>query len=319
MNNTDPHRHRHSDIKKQNRSGRFVSRPGAKSGLSASGGGAIHKHRDEAEYPDLRDLPGRIHRERIHRELVPWEHTLPRNKRPHTPNQNLLLANLATADFECLLPHLELVAMPLDRVLYEADRPQEHIYFPTSSMVSLLYDLGDGAAAEIAVAGHEGVVSIASFMNSEIAPSRAVVRSAGFGYSIKAIRLKDEFERLSSLQHLLQHYTQALSTQMTQTAMCNRHHAVGQKLGRWLLLSLDRAASNELTINQEGIAKMLGVRRDEATLATGKLQAEGLINYRHGKITVLDRPKLEAGACECYAVVKREAYRLLSLETIPGF
>ena len=184
-------------------------------------------------------------------------------------------------------------------------------YFPTTSIVSLLYVMEDGASAEIAVVGNEGVVGIALFMGGESTPSRAVVQSAGYAYRLKADVLKAEFDRGGALQHLLLRYTQALITQMAQTAVCNRHHTVEQQLCRWLLLSLDRLPSNELTMTQELIANMLGVRREGVTEAAGKLQAAGLIDYSRGKIIVLDRPKLEARVCECYAVVKRESDRLL--------
>jgi len=205
--------------------------------------------------------------------------------------------------------------MELGWALYESGSRQGHVYFPTTSIVSLLYVMQDGSSAEIAVVGNEGVVGIALFMGGETTPSRAVVQSAGYAYRLKGGRLKDEFERGGPLQYLLLRYTQALITQMAQTAVCNRHHAVEQQLCRWLLLSLDRLPSNELTMTQELIANMLGVRREGVTEAAGKLQAAGLINYSRGKITVLDRPKLEARVCECYAVVKRESDRLLSRQT----
>ena len=233
------------------------------------------------------------------------------NHRP-TPKQNHLLAALPAADYERLLPHLELVPLPLGWALYESGSEQGYEYFPTTSIVSLLYEMADGSSAEIAVVGHEGVVGIAPFMGGETTPSRAVVRSAGFGYRIKATVLKGEFERGGPLQHLLLRYTQALITQMAQIAACNRHHSVEQQLGRWLLLSLDRLPSNELTMTQELIANMLGVRREGVTEKAGKLQAAGVIKCGRGKITVLDRSKLEARVCECYAVVKRESDRLLS-------
>jgi len=230
----------------------------------------------------------------------------------HVPKQNHLLAAMPPADYERLLPHLELVPMELGWALYESGSRQGHVYFPTTSIVSLLYVMQDGSSAEIAVVGNEGVVGLALFMGGETTPSRAVVQSAGYAYRLKGGRLKEEFERGGPLQYLLLRYTQALITQMAQTAVCNRHHAVEQQLCRWLLLSLDRLPSNELTMTQELIANMLGVRREGVTEAAGKLQAAGLINYSRGKITVLDRPKLEARVCECYAVVKRESDRLLS-------
>jgi len=229
-----------------------------------------------------------------------------------SPRQNHLLAAMADADYERLLPHLELVPLLLGWPLYESGSPQGHVYFPTASIVSLLYVMEDGSSAEIAVVGNEGVVGIALFMGGETTPSRAVVQSAGYGYRLRASVLQTEFGQGGDLQHLLLRYTQALITQMAQTAVCNRHHAVEQQLCRWLLLSLDRLPSNELTMTQELIANMLGVRREGVTEAAGKLQAAGLIHYSRGKITVLDRPKLEARVCECYAVVKREYGRLLT-------
>lgn len=201
--------------------------------------------------------------------------------------------------------------MELGRALYESGGEQGYIYFPTTGIVSLLYVMEDGSSAEIAVVGNEGVVGIALFMGGESTPSRAVVQSGGQGYRLRASVLKVEFGRGGELQHLLLRYTQALITQMAQTAVCNRHHSVEQQLCRWLLLSLDRLPSNELTMTQELIANMLGVRREGVTEAAGKLQAAGLIEYSRGKITVLDRPKLETRVCECYAVVKQEYDRLL--------
>ncbi len=230
---------------------------------------------------------------------------------PHSPKQNQILAALPTADYKRLRSHLELIPLPLGWALYESGSQQGFVYFPITSIVSLLYVMEDGASAEIAVASHEGVVGIALFMGGETTPSRAVVQSAGYAYRLKASKLKAEFERGGNLQHLLLRYTQALITQMTQTAVCNRHHAVDQQLCRWLLLSLDRLPSNELTMTQALIANMLGVRREGVAEAAGKLQAAGLIHYSRGKITVLDRAKLEARVCECYAVVKREYERLL--------
>jgi CRP-like cAMP-binding protein len=229
------------------------------------------------------------------------------------PRQNHLLAALPAADYEQrLLPYLEPVPLPLGWAVYEAGDAQGYVYFPTDSIVSLLYVMEDGSSAEIAVVGNEGVVGIALFMGGETTPSRAVVQSAGYGYRLRASVLKTEFGQGGDLQHLLLRYTQALITQMAQTAVCNRHHAVEQQLCRWLLLSLDRLSSNELTMTQELIANMLGVRREGVTEAAGKLQAEGLIHYySRGKITVLDRTKLEARVCECYAVVKKEFDRLL--------
>ena len=230
---------------------------------------------------------------------------------PLSPLQNQLLAALPGADFQRLLPQLEPVQLKLGLALYESGGEQGYVYFPTSSIVSLLYVMQDGASAEIAVVGHEGVVGISLFMGGETTPSRAVVQSAGEAYRLRGSLLKAEFERGGPLQQLLLRYTQALITQMAQTAVCNRHHAVEQQLCRWLLLSLDRLASNELTMTQELIANMLGVRREGVTEAAGHLQQDGLINYRRGHIAVLDRARLEERVCECYAVVKRESDRLL--------
>ena len=229
----------------------------------------------------------------------------------HNPKQNHLLAALPAADYDRLLPPLELVPFPLGWAVYEAGREQGSVYFPTTSIVSLLYVMEDGASAEIAVVGNDGLVGIALFMGGETTPSRAVVQSAGYAYRLKAAVLKKEFERGGPLQHLLLRYTQALIMQMAQTAVCNRHHSVEQQLCRWLLLSLDRLHSNELVMTQELIANMLGVRREGVTEAAGNLQEAGLIRYSRGHITVLDRPKLEAQVCECYTVVKREFDRLL--------
>jgi CRP-like cAMP-binding protein len=227
-----------------------------------------------------------------------------------------LLAALPAAEYERLLPHLEQVPVGLGWALHESGAPQNHVYFPTDSIVSLLYVMADGSSAEIAIVGNEGLVGISLFMGGDSTPSRAVVQSAGYAYRLKAPLIKGEFERGGALQHLLLRYTQALMTQMAQTAVCNRHHAVEQQLCRWLLLSLDRLPSNVLVMTQELIANMLGVRREGVTEAAGRLQAAGLIHYSRGRITVLDRPGLEARACECYAVVKREVDRLLSGGTI---
>ncbi len=234
-----------------------------------------------------------------------------------SPKQNHLLAALRAADYERLLPDLEPVPLELGLALYESGGEQQYVYFPAACIVSLLYVMQDGSSAEIAVVGNEGVVGIALFMGGESTPSRAVVQSAGPAYRLKASLLKEEFGRGGVLQYLLLRYTQALITQMAQTAVCNRHHAVEQQLCRWLLLSLDRLASNELSMTQELIANMLGVRREGVTEAAGKLQAAGVIRYSRGKITVLDRPKLKAQACECYAVVKRESDRLLGKSALP--
>ena len=228
-----------------------------------------------------------------------------------SPTFNRLLAALPPEVFARLQPHLELVPLPLAWAMYESGSPQGYVYFPTTSIVSLLYVMEDGSSAAIAVVGNEGIVGIALFMGGESTPSRAVVQSAGFGYRLKAGALKSEFGQGGELQHLLLRYTQALITQMAQTAVCNRHHSVDQQLCRWLLLSLDRLPSNELVMTQELIADMLGVRREGVTEAAGRLQAAGLIQYSRGRITVLDRPKLEARVCECYGVVRRETDRLL--------
>ena len=227
------------------------------------------------------------------------------------PNQNHLLAVLLADVFARLSPNLELVPMPLGHVLYESGSELRHVYFPTSSIVSLLYVMEDGASAEIAVVGNEGVIGVALFMGGETMPNRAVVQSAGHAYRLKGQLLKEEFNRSGELQHLLLRYTQALLTQMAQTAVCNRHHSLDQQLCRWLLLSLDRLPSNELVMTQELIANMLGVRREGVTEAAGNVQKAGLIEYNRGRITVLDRAGLEARVCECYGVVKREFDRLL--------
>ena len=229
----------------------------------------------------------------------------------HNPAQNYLLAALPPGDFERLCPQLELVPMPLGDALYEPGGKLQHVYFPTTSIVSLLYVLENGASAEIAIVGNEGILGVSIFMGGETTPSRAVVQSAGHGFRLRASVLRKEFERGGALQHLLLRFTQALITQMTQTAVCNRHHSVDQQLCRWLLLSIDRLPDNQLSMTQELIANMLGVRREGVTEAAGKLQADGLIEYSRGKITVLDRERLETRVCECYAVVKREYDRLL--------
>ena len=230
---------------------------------------------------------------------------------PHTPKQNHLLDALPESDYARLASHLELIPMPLGSVLYESGDQLRYVYFPTTSIVSLLYVLEDGASAEIAIVGNEGVLGISLFMGGDTTPSRAVVQSAGHGFRLKAELLKNEFGRFGPTMHLLLRYTQALITQMAQTAVCNRHHSVDQQLCRWLLLSLDRLDSNELTMTQELIANMLGVRREGVTEAAGKLQDAGLIRYSRGRITVLDRPGLQARSCECYQVVKKEFDRLL--------
>jgi len=227
------------------------------------------------------------------------------------PKQNQLLLALPPDVYARLEPHLEPLSMELGWALYESGATQGYVYFPTTSIVSLLYVMEDASSAEIAIVGNEGVVGIALFMGGESTPSRAVVQSSGSGYRLKGTMMKSEFNKGGDLQHMLLHYTQALITQMAQTAVCNRHHSVDQQLCRWLLLSMDRLPSNELTMTQELIANMLGVRREGVTEAAGHLQAAGLIHYSRGKITVLDRPRLEKRVCECYAVVKREYDRLL--------
>ena len=234
---------------------------------------------------------------------------------PQDPGQNNVLAALEPAARDRLYPHLQLVAMPLGRVLYESGDTLRHVYFPTDCIVSLLYVMENGASAEISVVGNEGLIGIALFMGGETTPSRAIVQSAGHAYRLIGQVLKDEFHRNGQMQLQLLRYTQALITQMAQTAVCNRHHSVDQQLCRWLLLSLDRLASDELTMTQELIANMLGVRREGVTEAAGKLQKLGVIRYARGKITVLDRPKLEELCCECYAVVKKETDRLLAPES----
>ncbi len=231
---------------------------------------------------------------------------------PHSPLQNHLLAALPEVDLRRLTPHLDLTPMPLGEALYESGGRLRHVYFPTTAIVSLLYVMEDGASAEIAIVGNEGILGISLFMGGETTPSRAVVQSAGFGYRLKAQVLKEEFGRGGPVMQLLLRYTQALITQMAQTAVCNRHHSVEQQLCRWLLLSLDRLPSDELTMTQELIANMLGVRREGVTEAAGRLQRAGLIKYSRGRISVLDRPGLERTVCECYAVVKKEFDRLLS-------
>jgi len=210
-----------------------------------------------------------------------------------------------------VLPHLELVTLELGWPLYESGSLQSYVFFPTTSIVSLLYVMEDGASAEIAIVGNEGVVGVALFMGGDTTPSRAIVQSAGYGYRLRANIIKSEFNKGGELQHLMLLYTQALITQMAQTAVCNRHHTVEQQLCRWLLLSVDRLPSNHVNMTQELIANMLGVRREGVTEAAGKLQAAGMIKYSRGKITILNRPMLEHQVCECYAVVKREYDRLL--------
>lgn len=225
--------------------------------------------------------------------------------------QNRLLAALPEEVHERLYPHLEDVSLLLGQVIYESGERLDHIYFPTTSIVSLLYTMEDGTSAEIGVVGNDGVVGIALFMGGETTPNRAVVQSAGYSLRMKPNVLQEEFRRGGPLQLVLLRYTQALITQMSQTAVCNRLHSVDQQLCRWLLLSHDRLDSNELTMTQELIANMLGVRREGVTVAAGHLQAAGLIHYNRGKITISDRTGLEARACECYQVVRNEFERLL--------
>ena len=231
---------------------------------------------------------------------------------PHSPKQNNLLRALPPDDYARILPDLELLPMPLGWAVYESGAQMGYVYFPTTSIVSLLYVMENGASAEIAVTGNDGLVGVSLFMGGESTPSRAVVQSAGHGYRLKASVLKREFALGVGLHALALRFTQALLTQMAQTAVCNRHHTVDQQLCRWLLLSLDRLPSNELTMTQNLIANMLGVRRVGVTEAAGKLQTAGLIQYRRGRIVVVDRPGLEKRVCECYAVVKRESDRLLA-------
>jgi len=235
----------------------------------------------------------------------------------HDPNQNFLLAALLDAEFDRLAPHLELIPMKLGEVLYESGGKLQHAYFPTTSIVSLHYVLENGGSSEIAGVGNEGVLGISLFMGGNTTPSRAVVQTGGYGYRLKAHVLIEEFNRAGSVMRLLLRYTQALLTQMSQTAVCNRHHSVDQQLCRWLLLTLDRMPGNELTMTQELIASMLGVRREGVTEAAGKLQSAGYISYRRGHITVVDRAGLEKNVCECYGVVKKEFARLL-FDVHPG-
>jgi CRP-like cAMP-binding protein len=230
----------------------------------------------------------------------------------HNPSQNHLLAALPAEEFEPLLPHLELVALPLGDMLYEPGRQLQHAYFPTTAIISLLHVMESGASAESAGVGNEGMIGTALFMGGETTTNSAVVQTAGHAYRLDRRRLLQEFNRAGLLQRLLLRYTQALMTQMSQTAACNRHHTVEQQLCRWLLLTYDRASSRELVITQELIAGMLGVRREGVTEAAGNLQRAGYISYRRGHIAVLDRAGLEASACECYALVRKEQGRLLA-------
>jgi len=229
----------------------------------------------------------------------------------HTPNQNHLLAALPAEVLERISPHLELIQMPLGQALCESGGLLQHVYFPATAIVSLLYVMENGASAEIAGVGNEGVLGIPLFMGGNTTPSLATVQTAGYGYRMKKQPMMEEFNRAGPMMRLMLRYTQALMTQMSQTAVCNRHHSVEQQLCRWLLSTLDRLPSNELTMTQELIAGMLGVRREGITEAAGNLQRAGLINYRRGHVTMLDRSGLESHVCECYNVVKKEYLRLL--------
>ena len=229
----------------------------------------------------------------------------------HNPNQNHLLAALPAADFQRLAAHLELAPMPLGEYLYEPGEQMRYAYFPTTAIVSLHYVTESGASAETAGVGNEGVVGVALFMGGDTTPSSAVVQTAGHAYRLEGRLLKQEFNRAGFMQRLLLRYTQALMTQMSQTAACNQHHTLEQRLCRWLLLTLDRVSSQELVMTQELVASMLGVRREGITEAAGNLQREGFIQYRRGHISVLKRSGLETSSCECYAVVKKEMDRLL--------
>ena len=231
---------------------------------------------------------------------------------PHSPNQNHLLSALPAAEFDRLAPHLELVPLRLGDCLYEPGGRMQHVYFPTTGIVSLLIMLESGSSAEIAGVGSEGVIGIALFMGGDTTPSTAVVQTAGHGYRLPARLLKEDFNRGGLMQRLLLRYTQALLTQMCQTAACNRHHSIEQQLCRWLLLTLDRLSSNELVMTQELVASALGVRREGITEAAGNLQRAGIIRYRRGHIAVVERSGLEARACECYDVLRTELGRLLS-------
>lgn len=231
---------------------------------------------------------------------------------PHDPNQNLLLAAMLDAEYGRLAPHLELIAMPLGDVLSESGGKLQYLYFPTTSIISLHYLLENGGSSEIAGVGKEGVLGVSLFMGGNTTPSRAIVQTGGHGYRIPVAVMMEEFNRSGSVMRLMLRYIQALLTQMSQTAVCNRHHSVEQQLCRWLLLTLDRLPNNDLTMTQELIANMLGVRREGVTEAAGRLQGYGYISYRRGHITVLDRRGLEQDVCECYAVVKKEFARLLS-------
>jgi len=233
----------------------------------------------------------------------------------YTPRQNHLIAALPTDAYGRLFPHLELIPLPLGKVLFEPGEPQHYAYFPTDAIVSLLNVMENGASAEIAVVGNEGLIGVSLFMGADSVTCRAVVQSAGYGYRLSGHGIKDEFNRHGDLLHLVLRYTQALFALMAQTAVCNRHHSIEQQLCRWLLLSMDRLSGNELVMTQELIANMLGVRREGVTEAASKLHKLGIINYHRGHITVLDRSRLEEMVCECYAVVKKETDRLLPYTT----
>lgn len=233
------------------------------------------------------------------------------SRKAPAPLQNRLLAALPAEPRARILPHLSLVDLPLGMVVFESGADVRHVYFPTDSIVSLLYVMHNGSSAEISLVGNEGLVGISLFMGGGSTPSRAIVQSAGNAYRLAGARLMEEFDRHGELLELMLRYTQTLITQMAQTAVCNRHHSIDQQLCRWLLLSLDRLPDNRLAMTQELIANMLGVRREGVTEAAGRLQDLGVISYRRGHITVLDRRRLEALSCECYGVVRRECDRLL--------
>lgn len=232
-------------------------------------------------------------------------------KPPPEPRQNHLLAALSPDVQARLFPYLELVQLPLRALMYESGRPMRHVYFPTDSIVSLQYVMENGASTAILVVGNEGLLGVTLFMGGESTPARSLVQSAGHAYRLPRTRVKEEFGRHGELLVLMLRYTQALITQVAQTAVCNRHHTIDQQLCRWLLLSMDRLSHNQLTMTQEFIGTMLGVRREGVTQAALKLQQAGVISYARGLIRVLDRPKLEAMSCECYAVVKKETDMLL--------
>jgi CRP-like cAMP-binding protein len=231
---------------------------------------------------------------------------------PHNPNRNYLLAALPAAEFERLEAHLELVPMLLGETLYEPGRKLQHVYFPTTAIVSLLYIIESGASAEMARVGNEGILGIALFMGGDTTPSSAVVQTAGHGYRLPGKLLKEEFNRAAPVRHLLLRYTQALMAQISQAVACNRHHSIKQQLCQWLLSTLDRLPEKEMIVTHGLVASAFGVRRESITEAAGNLQRDGLIRYRRGHISVFERSGLESGACECYAVVKKELIRLQS-------